>query len=655
MAYLITRITILLFLISISIPSIFSHPFDPLSELEIEKVASIIKSRSNLIDIKFHYFGIHEPSKPAVLSWLANPRSPPPPREALAVVRAAGETHEFVVGLDSGRILSTRVYDGTGFPTLSIEEQEEAIELSLKHAPLVAAIERRGLNLSEIVGSVFTIGWYGESARETKRVVKVLYFYGENSVNVWVRPVEGIETVVDLDRMVVTEFKDLRVCVMPKVDGTDYRSSGMRPPYVAETNPITVQQPKGPSFVIRGHTLSWANWDLHVGFDMRVGIVISSASIYDLDQRKKRQVLYQGHISELFVPYQDPTEEWYYRTFLDAGEFGMGSSAVPLEPLHDCPANAVLFDAYYGGPDGNRVKLPNAYCIFEKSAGNIAWRHTESAIPGKKIREVRPDVSLMIRMIAVIGNYDYILDWEFTKSGSIKFKVSLTGIMEAKTTAYKHTSEIKEEIYGALAAANTIGVNHDHFITYYLDLDIDGQDNSFVKSKLKSFKSDGSTPRKSYWSVVDELVHNELDARLRPTEPTEFNIVNPNKETAIGNKVGYRLIPGPAAPPLLSDDDFPQIRGALSDYNIWVTPYNRSEKWAGGMYVDRSRGDQTLKILTERNRDISNKDIVLWHTIGFHHHPTQDEFPIMPTLSGGFELRPSNFFERNPILKMKAP
>ncbi|GFP84007.1 primary amine oxidase [Phtheirospermum japonicum] len=618
------------------------HPLDPLTPLELNQVKTLVKK--SYPNATFHYVGLDEPDKPKVLSWLSRSNQTRDflgSRRAFVMALVDSKNHEITIDLSRNSFFSDKVYDGNGYTMLNNEEQADAIDLPLKYAPFMDSIAKRGLNISQVVCDDFSIGWYGE--KNTKRAIKVMCYYTNGTINFYMRPIEGIVVTVDLDEMKIVDYRDRLVAPMPKADGTDYRESKQDALYDNHIKSMTILQQDGPSFTIDGTHVRWANWDFHLGFDMRVGPVVSLASIFDHDKNKYRLVLYKGYISELVVPYQDPSEEWYFRAFLDIGEFGLGLCTMPLQPSTDCPQNAVFLDGYYTTRDGDIAKVSNVFCVFERYAGDVMWRHSEAALPGD---HVRPDITLVVRTVSTVSNYDYTIDWEFKQSGSIKISVALSGILEVRGSTYTHKNQTQEEeVYGTLLSENVIGPRHDHFLSFYLDLDIDGVSNSMMKSHLRTFvvtdELKGNS-RKSYWIRLG-------------SGTTEITIVNPNKETKVGNYIGYRLIPGSPVGPLLLEDDYEQMRGAFSNYNVWVTPYNKFEKWAGGAYVDQSHGDDTLAQWTLRNREIENKDIVVWYTLGLHHVPVQEDFPIMPTMSLSFELRPANFFDHNPVLKLKSP
>lgn len=197
----------------------------------------------------------------------------------------------------------------------------------------------------------------------------------------------------------------------------------------------------------------------------------------------------------------------------------------------------------------------------------------------------------------------------------------------------------QEDMSGPLVSENVIGVVHDHFINFYLDMDIDSPNNSFVKvNMIKENTLPGQSPRKSYWKAKRHVAKTENDAKikLKLYDPSEFHVVNPSQRSRLGNPTGYKIVPGGTAASLLDLNDPPQVRSAFTNnqvkmvfnemnfalsyafltwflnfvdyiiyiivnmWQIWVTPYNESEQYAGGLLTYQSKGDDTLAIWSER-------------------------------------------------------
>lgn len=625
-----------------------THPLDALTRSEYEAaVAALRPERYAGAAGLFPLITLQEPAKADVVQWK---RGDAVPRRAFAIVMKGPRTFEAVVDLARSSVVSWQEISGVEPGILLTEEWSLAERIVQGHRDWQAAMRKRGItNLGDVVCVPNTVGYYGLPEEQGRRLVKVVCFESSGTKNFWGRPIEGVIAVVDLRASRLVRLIDTGAVPIPDnpVDFDEAAVGELRAP----PHRILLQQPEGPSFSIDGHVVSWQKWDFHFRVDPRLGLVVSNVRY---DDGRLRSVLYQGSLSELFVSYMDPDAGWFFKTYMDAGEYGVGKLAVELQPELDCPSTAVFFDAVFADEWGDPYPLERSACLFERYAGDIAWRHYE-AINGQ--HEVRTRTELVLRSISAIGNYDYVFDWTFRQDGSIAVAVGVTGVSQVKGVAARTIADDADGgsiAYGRMVAPHTVGVNHDHFFCFRLDLDVDGQQNSFVTERLSPKDLGGASPRKSVWVVEEGAPEGEQAARLRIdlAQPALWQVINPAVLGPVGYPVSYQLKPQANALSLLSPDDMPQRRAGFTDFHLWVTPYDAAERYAAGTYPNQSQGGDGLPRWTAANRPIANRDIVLWYTLGVHHVVRAEDWPVLPTSWSGFELRPFDFFRRNPALDL---
>ena len=625
-----------------------THPLDPLNSDEIRLAVQIARSDARLAGAAFPSVALQDPAKADVLAWQPGR---PIARQARVQAMTPGGFYELVVDLAAGRLTSAAERHGVE-PSIMLSEID-AIKVVLSNDEFKSGLQKRGVtDLTKVFCAPFSAGYYGSPEQTGKRLVKVGCFDTRRSTtNVFGWPIERLYALVDLRRMEVLRVTDYGV--VPVADGNfNYEAAAVNTPRVPR-KPTMQAQPRGSNVSIAGHEVSWGNWRFHVRVDPRVGTAISMARWRD--GQTWRSVLYQGYLSEMFVPYMDADYGWQSRTYFDTGEYGAGVLASVLKPGIDCPDTASFLPADFASDKGEPFTTPNAVCVFERSSGDPIWRHYEAV---NQTYEGRANVELVVRMAAAIGNYDYLFDWIFNDAAEIEVRVGATGIDALKGVATRSMTEPgapDDTRFGTLVAPNLVAVNHDHYFNFRLDVDIDGPANSVNRDVYRPVRLPADSARRSVYVVERHIAESESAATLDSHhDPVRLRVINERRTNSVGNPASYEVLAYNHAQLMLDQDDWPAKRAAFLRHDMWVTPYEPEERYAGGQYMLGGRGDDGLALWAAHNRAIRNQDVVVWVNLGMHHLTRAEDLPVTPMMWQSFRLRPNNFFDRNPAIDLPA-
>jgi len=619
-----------------------SHPLEPLSADEVNRAVDLLREAGKVTPTtRFVSVSLFEPAKAAVHDWDGEAA---PPREAFAVLfdNATNSCYEATVSLADEAVTGWKHVPGVQ-PTMTIDEQVECEQAVLSSPAFREALKKHtGVDdTSLVMVDIWSAGNYGSEEDRTRRLARPLCFLRTDPTdNGYVRPIEGLRPVVDLNTMEVVRIDDHGRWPIPPVD-SNYAASRV-PHFRKDIKALEIVQPDGPSFEAEGYQVSWQKWKFVIGFNAREGLTLHHLR-YD-DDGRERSVLYRGSLTEMVVPYGDPGETQRRKNAFDVGEYGMGMCANSLELGCDCLGLIRYFDAHLCDSRGGPLTIKNAICMHEEDYG-ILWKHTDRRLPDAP--EVRRSRRLVVSSISTVENYEYGFFWYLYQDGTIQFEIKLTGILSLGAANPGESPK-----FGCLVAPQLYAPNHQHFFNMRLDFDLDGVANTVHRVDVVPDPIDESNPFENAFQARSTPLTTEKAARGRLNLETArtWKIVNPKAKNHVGEPVGYRLLPGDNSVPLASPNAWWRKRARFVDNHVWVTPYSPDERFGAGDYPNQSQGGDGLLRWTDQDRPVEDTDVVLWYTFGHTHIPRPEDYPVMPTAYIGFTLKPAGFFTANPAV-----
>ncbi len=529
-------------------------------------------------------------------------------------------------------------------PALLFTESMYAIIAVKEHPDWQAAMRRRGIeDFDRVQIDPWPAGSFDSPHEEGRRISRCIsYLRDSHTDNGYAHPIEGVIAFHDGTNNEVLEVVDYGVVPMPTESGSYLPEDNA--PLRTDLKPLEIVQPDGPSFTVDGNLVQWGRWSLRVGFDPYEGLVLHQVTYHDGD--RARPVLHRASVTEMVVPYGDPSPMHGWKNAFDAGEWGLGRMANSLKLGCDCLGEIFYFDAELATEQGDPYTLEHAICMHEEDYG-ILWKHNDMHGGTNEVRRSR---RLVVSFIATVGNYEYGFYWYLYLDGNIQLEAKLTGIVSPMAVAPGEVPDFANMIAPGLAAPH-----HQHLFSARLDFDVDGATNSVYEVEAEIVPPGPDNPWKNAFRPKATRLDTELAAQRDMNAATSrtWRIVNEHSHNRLGNPVAYKLIPTMSTPTMLADPDSSVGRRAgFARHNLWVTPYAADERRAAGEYPNQSAGGDGLPEWTAADRSIVDTDVVVWYTFGVTHFVRPEDWPVMPVEYTGFLLSPYGFFDRNPTLDL---
>lgn len=427
---------------------------------------------------------------------------------------------------------------------------------------------------------------------------------------------------------------------MPQVPGG---AATMRP---SPGDASLIYTPGGQRMAVAGKAVQWMGWQFHVDVNPVKGL-----NFFDI-RFKNERIVYEMTATDFGASYFSARS--LHNMHYSDGGYMQGSYTSPLVKDVDCPKHAIYIDAGLTGPEwgGDIVPLPRGICIFEAPENVPLFRHFSPSYSAE-MDQYRglPSTVLVARSIISIGNYDYVQHATFFLDGKMKYEKSASG----------YSLGIWDELdeaprFGQHFTHSVTGSMHLHQGSFKVDIDIGANPaaNALQLMKLKWGTYEEATGRpKPGWIVGNGVLYANktiatTESKYWKKDYNMYDIVSTTETNQWGEKRGYEIdmMPGepayqPEGHPLLHTLNY-------TKYNLAVVKRKESEPQESSQnYVTVMPTKAPSDIGTMLNgENIESEDIVAYISMSKLHYPKAEDVPMPSIFTGGFMLKPHNYFNR---------